>query len=85
MLTFFKPWCTGKDLKALNTTWDEEFTKYKFTIQKNQLMKNFNIQYECLDARDDYRAQMKKGIDPLFVGSWEDALLMMLKILIILL
>ena len=23
MLTFFKPWHTGNDLKALNTTWDE--------------------------------------------------------------
>ena len=62
----------GNDLKALNTTWDEEFNKYKFTAQQNQLMQNFNIQYECLDARDDYRTQMKKGVDPLFVGSWED-------------
>ena len=72
MLTFFKPWRTGNDLKALNTTWDEEFNKYKFTTQQNQLMNNFNIRYECLDARDDYRAQMKKGVDPLFVGNWED-------------
>ena len=37
-------------------------------------MQNFNIRYECLDARDDYRAQMKKGVDPLFVGSWEDTI-----------
>ena len=35
-------------------------------------MQNFNIQYECLDARNDYHAQMKKGVDPLFMGSWED-------------
>ena len=40
--------------------------------QQNQLMQNFNIRYECLDARDDYCAQMKKGVDPLFVGNWED-------------
>ena len=73
MLTFFKPWRTGNDLKESNTTWDEEFNKYKFTAQQNQLMQNFNIRYECLDARDDYRAQMKKGVDPLFVGSWENA------------
>jgi hypothetical protein len=72
MLTFFKPWRTGNDLKELNTTWDEEFNKYKFTSQQSQLMQNFNIRYECLDARDDYRAQMKKGVDPLFVGNWED-------------
>ena len=43
MLTFFKPWHTGNDLNALNTTWDEEFNKYKFTAQQNQLMQNFNI------------------------------------------
>lgn len=24
-------------------------------------MKNMNIRYECLDARDDFHAQMKKG------------------------
>jgi hypothetical protein len=38
MLTSCKPWCTGNDLKALNTTWDEEFSKYKFTAQQNQFM-----------------------------------------------
>ena len=54
MLTLFKPWHTGNDLKELNTTWDEEFNRYKFSSQQNQLMQNFNIQYECLDARDDY-------------------------------
>ena len=32
-------------------------------------MRNFNVRYECLDARDDFRAQMKKG-NPL-VGSWD--------------
>ena len=73
MLTFFKPWCTGNDLKELNTTWDEEFNRYKFTAQQNQLLQNFNIRYECLDARDDYRAQMKKLVDPLFVDNWEDS------------
>ena len=72
MNIFFKPWHTGNDLKALNATWDEEFSKYKFTAQQNQFIQNFNIRYECLDARDDYHAQMKMGVDPLFVGNWED-------------
>jgi hypothetical protein len=72
MLTFFKPWRSGKDLKALNKTWDEEFNCHDFNSCQIQLMKNFNIRYECLDARDDYRAQMKKGVDPLFLGSWEN-------------
>ena len=34
-------------------------------------MKNFNICYECLDARDDYCAQLKKSIDKSLLGSWE--------------
>ena len=72
MLTFFKPWHTGNDLKALNTTWGEEFSKYEFTAQHNQFMQNFNTWYECPGARDDYCAQIKNGVDPLFVGNWED-------------
>ena len=43
----------------------------EFKIQEIQLMKNFNIRYECLDARDDYRAQLKNGIDKSLIGSWE--------------
>ena len=35
-------------------------------------MQNFNIRYECLDARDDYRAQLKKTGDPVIIGSWVD-------------
>ena len=34
-------------------------------------MRNFNIKYECLDARDDYRAQLKKSADDFLIGSWE--------------
>ena len=36
-------------------------------------MKNFNIRYECLDARDDYRAQLKKGDSQAFIGSCDKA------------
>ena len=34
-------------------------------------MKFFNICYECLDAHDDHRAQLKNGIDKSLMGSWE--------------
>ena len=37
------------------------------------MMKNFNIWYECLDACNDYRAQLKKGSSQTFIGSWEPA------------
>jgi len=35
-------------------------------------MDNFNIRYECLDARDNYRAQMKKETVLPFASSWEE-------------
>jgi hypothetical protein len=61
MLTLFKPWRSGKDLKNQNYSWDETFNLYEFNDQQKQYMKNFNIRYECNDARDDYSAQLKKG------------------------
>ena len=60
MLTLFKPWRHGKDLKGDDKTWDEAFTDYKFTSRQVELMKFFNIRYECNDARDDYSALLKQ-------------------------
>jgi hypothetical protein len=60
MLVLFKPWCDALKLKEVLSTWDETFLLHKFTDRQIELMKNFNIKYECLDARDDYNAQMKK-------------------------
>ena len=34
-------------------------------------MKNFNICYECLDACNDYHAQLKNGVDKSLIGSWD--------------
>ena len=72
MLALFQPWHSGKDLKQELESWDEAFTRYQFSGFHKQLMSNFNIRYECLDARDDYRAQMKKGTAPLLHLSWDD-------------
>ena len=72
MLAFFCPWRTGKDLKKETETWDDAFTEYPFNDFQQEIMNNFNIRYECLDARDDYRAQMKKGSAPPFGSSWEN-------------
>ena len=71
MLTIFKPWQSGLDLKRSQmVSWDEEFTSHKFSDFELTIMKNLNIWYECLDARDDYRAQLKKGFSQAFLGSW---------------
>ena len=61
MLTLFKPWRSGTDLKTKDETWDQTFNNHLFSAKHLQVMKNFNIKYECLDARDDYRAQLKSG------------------------
>ncbi|KAJ6451192.1 hypothetical protein C8R45DRAFT_848557 [Mycena sanguinolenta] len=54
MLTLFKPWCDGKDLKTEEETWNDSFTRYAFSDDQIRVMKNFNLRYECNDARDDY-------------------------------
>ncbi len=61
MLTLFKPWRSGRDLKIEEYSWDETFINHEFTSRQTQLMDNFNIRYECNDARDDFSAQLKKG------------------------
>jgi hypothetical protein len=64
MLALFKPWRSGLDLKTKTKSWDETFNEHEFTKREKQLMRNFNIKYECYDACDDFRAQMKKGATP---------------------
>ncbi|KAF9062493.1 hypothetical protein BDP27DRAFT_1140874, partial [Rhodocollybia butyracea] len=61
ILTLFKPWRTGKDLKADEESWHESFENYEFGEKELLYIKNMNLRYECLDARDDFQAQMKAG------------------------
>jgi hypothetical protein len=71
MLTLFKPWQSGKDLKTEDYTWDETFMQHKFTASQEQLMKNFNLRYECNDARDDYSTKQQNDKDKSgFFPSW---------------
>jgi hypothetical protein len=62
MLTLFKPWRSGKDLRDENYSWDETFSSHEFSSRQEELMKFFNIRYECNDARDDFSKQLKEGI-----------------------
>jgi hypothetical protein len=61
MLTLFKPWRSGLDLKTADQSWDDAFSAYEFSERHKTVMKNANIRYECLDARDDFHAQLRKG------------------------
>jgi hypothetical protein len=69
MLTLFKPWRSGLDLKMQEQTWDDAFSTYDFSTRHSDIMRNLNIRYECLDARDDFHAQLNKG--DVGISSWE--------------
>ena len=74
MLTLFKPWRSGTDLKESSmssSSWEDAFQRHSFQGNEIAMMNNFNIRYECLDARDDFRAQLKKGAATNLFGSWE--------------
>ncbi|KAI0709817.1 hypothetical protein C8Q76DRAFT_625473 [Earliella scabrosa] len=61
MLTLFKPWRSGADLRPdENVSWDESFRSHVFTKRQEDIMKFFHIRYECNDARDDFSAQRKQ-------------------------
>ena len=60
MLTLFKPWRSGKDLKSELESWDKSFTSHEFSKRQLEIIRNFNVRYECLDARDDYSARRDK-------------------------
>ncbi|KAG5221681.1 ATP-dependent DNA helicase [Salix suchowensis] len=59
MLALFVPWRSGKELKSSEETWDEAFLKHTFSEEHSRIMNNFNLRYECLDAKDDFRTEMK--------------------------
>ncbi|KAL1692700.1 hypothetical protein GGG16DRAFT_50766 [Schizophyllum commune] len=66
MLMLFKPWRRPEDLKSATETWKDAFDKHVFSPRQRQLMKNFNLRWECMDARDDYRSKQKSG------EGWDD-------------
>ena len=61
MLTLFKPWRSGTDLKSNDVSWAEQFNAHSFSSKEIKLMSNFNLRYECSDARDDYSSQRKSN------------------------
>ena len=62
MMSLFKPWRKADDLKLKSKTWDEAYYHHQFDDKQKELMVNFNIRYECHDAKDDYRLQRNKKI-----------------------
>ncbi|KAJ7183737.1 hypothetical protein C8R46DRAFT_853345, partial [Mycena filopes] len=62
ILTMLKPWRTPLDLKDCLSTWDQAFKEHTFSDRERQLISNFDVRYECNDARDDHFAEMKKKL-----------------------
>ncbi|KAF9521442.1 hypothetical protein CPB83DRAFT_736156, partial [Crepidotus variabilis] len=73
MLALFKPWRSGCDIRKDNELWDTAFNNHHFSEREKQLMNNFNLKYECNDARDDYATQAKsKSEEDGITMSWEN-------------
>ncbi|KAJ7086960.1 hypothetical protein C8R44DRAFT_548657, partial [Mycena epipterygia] len=68
MLTLFKPWRSPADIKDPISTWDQSFKEYDFSDRQRQLLANFNVRYECNDARDDHFATLKKKLAEVQAG-----------------
>lgn len=62
MLVLFKPdgWRTGDDIVGRHCSWEEAFNSTIFQPEHQQIMRNMNVLYECLDARDDYSALQRQ-------------------------
>jgi len=43
MLTLFKLWQSGYDLKGANISWDDVFSAHLFNDCQLELMRNFNV------------------------------------------
>ncbi len=70
MLTLFKPWRNGLDLKSVDQDWDIVFNNHVFNERQTQLMQYFNVKYECHDARDDFHQQRKSKEKGASLPSW---------------
>ncbi|KAF9471128.1 hypothetical protein BDN70DRAFT_820445, partial [Pholiota conissans] len=60
MLTLFRPWRTGEELKSVDQSWDEAFNNFQFSPRDTILINNLNLKYECLDARDDFHGELNR-------------------------
>ncbi|KIJ32774.1 hypothetical protein M422DRAFT_122467, partial [Sphaerobolus stellatus SS14] len=52
MLSLFKPWRSGLNLKEEGQDWHVALNKFTFTTQQQELINNFMIKHECVDSLD---------------------------------
>ncbi|KAL1729031.1 hypothetical protein EV714DRAFT_237756 [Schizophyllum commune] len=55
------PWRHARDLKEEDETWEEAFANHNFTERERELMRNFNLRWECIDGRDNFREVLRNG------------------------
>ena len=46
MLTHFKLWRQGTDLKRNDQSWTEAFNLHTFNVEEKKIMNNFNLHYD---------------------------------------
>lgn len=75
MLVFFKPdgWRTGEDIVAGHDSWEAAFDATEFSEASVKIMKNMNVLYECLDARDDYSALRRQQEQSQGISLWSES------------
>lgn len=61
MLILFKPWRSLRDLIPVNIHWIAAFEAYKFPEPLVGIMRNFGIERQCKDARDEYSSLRRQG------------------------
>ena len=59
MMILFMPWRIPKQLLRDHHTWSQALRATTFNEHTERLIRNLNVLYECLDARDDYATQRK--------------------------
>ncbi len=72
MLVLFRLWRTGADLKSEHDiAWEAAFHSHTFSDKQLRIMANFNLRYECLNVRDDYRAELIQDLEG-DIPAWMD-------------
>jgi hypothetical protein len=59
MIVLFCPWRDPLLLKTNGESWHDRFQRENFSDRAIQLMKNFRLFHECVEARDDYSSQRR--------------------------
>lgn len=70
MLTLFKPFSTGLELKNADETPEAAFNNFDFSDEQKNLMNSFHVLQECSTARHKFAKQCKAQLPTFFKGDF---------------